>query len=257
MEQELYNEWCLLEKRSLELINNLKIRKNGKSRLLKIMESPSLCWDCVKRWELYEDTVVRIDWFCQEDSKKFHSADERAKHPKEICPTIRYRLHKVDTDYSESVMKELSNISIPLNAKNSIIGCDGTGYELELGSYWSNVKFKWWCEAPEQWKTLGDFTKRLMGEFDNILANEEYVDSLSFDGKLWLKPASDIKITKDLLDFLKQFTGFSGLNVIRVSELFRLEKPVLLETNFDYIHYKNFKKEFDKFDLKVEFEYNR
>ena len=255
MEQELYNEWRLFEKRSLEFINNLKIRKTSESRLLKIMEFPSLYWDCIKRWELYEDLVVRIDWFCQDDYKKFSSIIEREKHPNYITPTIKYRSHSIEKSYSELIVKELSSISIPFNTKSNIAGCDGTDYELELGSYWANIKIKWWEDGPEQWRTVDNFTKRLTGEFDNILNDEEYDDSLSFEGKLWLEPTSNIKITKDLLNFLKQFFGFNGLNVIKISELFKLEKPVLLEPSFEYIRYKNLKNEFDKYGLKVEFEF--
>lgn len=257
MEQELYYEWCLFEKRSLELTNNLNIKEIDKSRVLKIMKIPSLYWDCVRRWELYEDLVVRIDWFCQDDYKMFSSIIEREKYQNYITPTIKYKIHKVEKSYSELIVKELSNISIPLNTKIDLVGCDGTDYELELGRYWANIKIKWWEDGTEQWKAVDNFTKRLMGEFDDLLIDEEYADALSFDVKLWLEPSSNIKITKDLFNFLKQFWGFSDINVIKISEIFKSEKPVLLESKFDYMRYRNLMREFDKYGLKVEFEYIR
>ena len=253
MEYNLYNEWSLFEKRTLELLKELKVKNINKTRLLKILEIPSLSCTSTKRWELYEDLIIRIDWFCHEDAKKFASSIERAKYPKEINPIIKYKFKKIDKSFSELLIQEVSNISIPLCTKREIFGCDGTDYELELRGHLANIKIKWWEDAPKQWEAVGDFTKRLIAEFDSILDNERYIDSFNFCGKLWLQPKANIKITKDLMNFLKQFSEFQNLNAVKVLEIFKLEKVVIIEEEFDYISYKSIRSEFEEYGLLVQF----
>ncbi|MCX7748825.1 MAG: hypothetical protein N2645_18345 [Clostridia bacterium] len=159
----------------------------------------------------------------------------------------------MEKGYSESVIKCLSNISIPIIAKRDYGVCDGVYYELIINNIGSTLEFSFSQAVPEQWKDVWDMTKRLMGEFDSILINEEYLDSICHNGRLWLEPTSNIKITRELMNFLKQFAGFSGYNVIKISEMFKSEKPVLLEANYDYFHYRSIQSEFIKYGLKVEF----
>lgn len=47
--------------------------------------------------------------------------------------------------------------------------------------------------------------------------------------------------------------GFSSYNVIKISEMIKSEKPVLLESNYDYFRYRRMQSEFIKYGLKVEF----
>lgn len=109
----------------------------------------------------------------------------------------------------------LSNISVPIIAKRNYGVCDGVGYDLVINNFGSTIEFSFSQDGPERWKDVVDITKRLIGEFDNILNNEEYIDSICVNGKLWLEPTSNIKITKELVSFLKQFPGLSGYNVIK------------------------------------------
>lgn len=253
MEQELYNEWRLFEKRSLKLLKNSKIRQTHNRRILKIIKTPSLYWDCVRRWEVYDDLVIRIDWFCQDDYKKFDTITERENHPKFIAPTIKFKLLKIEKSYTASIQNELSNISIPITVRRDFLGCDGTDYELELGDYMSVIKLNWWENGPASWKSVDDLTKRIISDIDNILEGEEYISTLNFEGSLWLEPSSNIKITKDLFIFLKQLPVFSRINALKVAEIFKNERPVLLHANYDFERYIEIKSEFDKFGLKVEF----
>lgn len=256
MKQELGSEGYVFGKRAWELLRNHRFRKDYRSRLLKILEVSNSDWGIVKQWELYEDMVVRIDWFREDDHQKYMNYIKESKLLNEDNPTIKYRVHAIEKSYSELLMKEISNISVQLNTKRENYGWGGIDYEMEIGDKFANIKFKWWSKAPKQWNAVEDMAKRLIVEFDNLLKHEEYVEAVSFDGKLWLKPTSDIKITKDLFSFLKQFTGFNDYNVIKISEIFKSEKPVLLEKEYDYIRYKNIKKEFDKYGLKAEIEYD-
>lgn len=253
MGQCYYEGWDLFEKKSLELIKKLKIKGIEKSEMLKILEIPSLSWTCVKRWELYEGLIVRIDWFCQEDIKRFREDNEEIEHQNQMYPTIKYKIKKVDKSFSQSSIQELSNISIPICTKRESVGCDGTNYELEVGSYWEEITIKWWEEGPSKWKAIDDFTKKLIGEFDSLLNDEEYINDINFCGKLWLQPRSSVKITKDLMKFLKQFSRFECLNVVEILKIFREEQNVILEYKFDYVNYKSIRSEFDKYGLNIDF----
>lgn len=81
MEQNNYDGWSLFERKTLEFFKNFQIKNIKKTRLLKIIEMPSLNMTTMRRWELYEDFIIRIDWFCQEDIKKFTKNNEIFMYP--------------------------------------------------------------------------------------------------------------------------------------------------------------------------------
>jgi hypothetical protein len=49
------------------------------------------------------------------------------------------------------------------------------------------------------------------------------------------------------MNFLKQFSEFKNLNVVKVLEIFKLEKVVLIEEEFDYISYEGIRSEVEKY----------
>jgi hypothetical protein len=44
----------------------------------------------------------------------------------------------------------------------TVMGLDGTTYELLIERGFSKVQFTWWCEPPAVWKALGEISKRLL-----------------------------------------------------------------------------------------------
>jgi len=61
----------------------------------------------------------------------------------------------------------------------TIVGLDGTTYELLIERGFSKVQFTWWCEPPEVWKTLGEVSKRLL----SIADAESTVETLQPDSR--------------------------------------------------------------------------
>ncbi|MCX7748886.1 MAG: hypothetical protein N2645_18650 [Clostridia bacterium] len=253
MEPELFSEWRLFEKVALEQLRNFGIKEISKFRLLEVMKLPSFYYESIKRWALCEDMVLRFDWLCQNDYKKFNNITQRAKYLKEISPTIRYKAIKVEENYSQSIMEELLKLRIPIILNNNIIGRDGVSYEIEFGGFLYDIKLRWWEDVPYEWKEIQCFTRRIIRDFDNMLKDEEYADLPDYSGKLWLKPVTNTVITEEMVNFLKQFSGFKKVDVTRIYELLRLQKRLFLEPNYSHKDFTNIKIEFDRLGLDIEF----
>lgn len=48
----------------------------------------------------------------------------------------------------------------------TIVGLDGTFYELHIDRGFSRVQFTWWCEPPRVWSALGEAAKTLLKRAD-------------------------------------------------------------------------------------------
>src|SRR5688572_20350300 len=51
-------------------------------------------------------------------------------------------------------------------APESILGLDGTTYELLIERGFSKVQFTWWCDPPRVWKALGEVSERILAMAD-------------------------------------------------------------------------------------------
>ncbi|MGB5632723.1 MAG: hypothetical protein WBM44_29085 [Waterburya sp.] len=59
----------------------------------------------------------------------------------------------LDIELAKRILNEASNISIkPI--PNYRIGVDGTTFELEFRAGFNLVKYRWWCDLPDNWRVF-------------------------------------------------------------------------------------------------------
>ncbi|MGB2634310.1 MAG: hypothetical protein WAM58_10275 [Candidatus Acidiferrum sp.] len=82
----------------------------------------------------------------------------------EITKGISWRQEVSPTEVREILdILEHQVISV---VPETVMGLDGTTYELLIERGFSKVQFTWWCEPPAVWKVLGEVSKRLLSVAD-------------------------------------------------------------------------------------------
>ncbi len=82
----------------------------------------------------------------------------------EITKTIDWQ-REVPTPEAREILDILQRPVVPV-VPESIVGLDGTTYELHIDRGFSKVQFTWWCEPPPVWKALGEVAKTLLNRAD-------------------------------------------------------------------------------------------
>ena len=68
----------------------------------------------------------------------------------------------------------LSSIQLTAAFPSHNRGCDGGFTELEVGGYEGCSRFRWWSEAPEEWKALDDVVNKILTLCSITLAHNDY-----------------------------------------------------------------------------------
>jgi hypothetical protein len=82
----------------------------------------------------------------------------------EITKSIGWR-REVPAAEAREILDILQRQIAPV-VPETIVGLDGTGYELHIERGFSKVQFTWWCEPPRVWNALGEAAKTLLNRAD-------------------------------------------------------------------------------------------
>lgn len=82
----------------------------------------------------------------------------------EITKTVDWQ-REVPTLEARELMEILERQVLPV-VPETILGLDGTTYELLIERGFSEVRFTWWCDPPRVWKALGEVAKTLLNRAD-------------------------------------------------------------------------------------------
>jgi hypothetical protein len=108
----------------------------------------------------------------------------------DIAKSISWRREVSPTEVRE-ILDVLQHQVVSV-VPETIVGLDGTTYELLIQRGFSKVRFTWWCEPPAVWKALGEVSTRLLNIADATSAIET------------LQPDSRKKLIKQLREELDE-----------------------------------------------------
>lgn len=164
MSIEHANDWAKFESETLDLLRIYLPTESGldlAERLFQIVIAPSfqpvVCWNfCLSRSRSAEIRYLALltRWRRDVDVEKF-GVTEWLSHRGDLQPTIETQVIEASTVFMEIILQRLQSERVLAYAKSSMIGVDGTNYELAIGSGFSHVRYYWWGEAPAGWETLG------------------------------------------------------------------------------------------------------
>ena len=92
-------------------------------------------------------------------------------------PTINVRMMEISSgelgrDEIDARLDSLSNLRLRPFIQNRPWGLDGESWGLELFGFGGMSRLQWWCEGPQEWRDLVDWTESSIRKFRDLLANE-------------------------------------------------------------------------------------
>jgi len=175
MEPEHHEEWFKLQKRAGEILRNGFSDEPMDRLVLRVLVMPSFApWSS---WELYEREsrqefigafLTKRTWQMHNDLEKFRSPVNRLQHPQKLAPTITISTWEVDESFLVDVVEELCGLQVPVHPGASPLSVDGTSYELTTVLHSMTSEYRWHENAPQNWRTLQEWTLRWTKRFDEV-----------------------------------------------------------------------------------------
>ena len=76
---------------------------------------------------------------------------------------------EIENEVVAKINDEFSTISFPPFIEPSILGIDGTSFEIVYYTRQKSISFSWWCDAPKEWKNLEQLHHKISLELNNYL----------------------------------------------------------------------------------------
>ena len=136
---------------------------------MRLVVLPSFeLWSC---YELFASrpgssqvfTAAHSTWDITSEVKKFANPVERARHPTAIEPAIIRKTSAVDGDAAHSLLDSVARIQVPLMPANAHVGLDGITVEVTFGSFFTELRLRWWHAPPDGWEAVGRLADELRG----------------------------------------------------------------------------------------------
>lgn len=119
--------------------------------------------------------VQEFVWDRAEDYKRMSDPLVGIKHPLGFVPTphIRTRAVEVSDDQITSRLNSLADLDFKPFVEDRPFGLDGETFGIELLDAFNGARFAWWCDGPDDWAALTQWTKSSIKFFKQCLAGVE------------------------------------------------------------------------------------
>ena len=174
MTPDLQREFVLLSKEAKQRLRNVAASgsyRNVFSVWVMPSFSPSFRYTLysptpfAKKCKSFADYYV---WRSDLDLEKFVSPIDRLKHPTNLSPTIENDSVELTGQEIEEIEQRLRGISIPVVPGNlSMIGLDGTCFELNYNNPLWGFSLRWWEDHPQEWHPFTETVKTIVSELEN------------------------------------------------------------------------------------------
>jgi hypothetical protein len=192
MEQR-QNEWDLLQTDAMLLLEKpdkyLFENRSKRNPAIRIWHYPS--FEQHYSWTIYKPAPLEplalyqlqeISWDRAQDYARMHNPLNGVRHALHFAPvpTINVRMTEISSgelarDEIDTRIDSLSNLHLKPFIQDRPWGLDGEPWGVELFAFGGMSRLEWWCEGPQEWRELVDWTASTIQKFRDLLANETSV----------------------------------------------------------------------------------
>lgn len=162
------NEFLSIEQQALK-----QVREGTNARyLLQILVLPF--WGTPCNFEIFNaetagHLVTQTIWYKDIDAENFKNPVERLRHPFPYLPTIEQKTVPLEAEFVQHTLQNLGRVTIPFWVEHTLIGLDGTTFEVAFTHRLIAARVQWWGNGPQEWQPLIKITQAAILYLENML----------------------------------------------------------------------------------------
>lgn len=175
MEQRHLEEWLQLQRDATAILREGREIRDYRRHIQALMV-PS--FDDGQAYEILlpvsrgvmDALGTKTTWRKMTDADKFRSPVVRLQYGfGKLVPTIETFETALARADIEALLSHLSSFTVRAYVPESIMGLDGTTYELALGKPYQGSRYSWWERPPAGWEVLGEILEQTKEMIDHYL----------------------------------------------------------------------------------------